>query len=54
MKLSTEIANAHIEYPNIGAGTGDDFEHTSELKPIKYNKAINGPDGEAWKAEIEN
>jgi hypothetical protein len=25
-----------------------------ELKPIKYNEAINGPDGKAWEKEIEN
>jgi hypothetical protein len=25
-----------------------------ELKPMKYKEAINGPDGKAWKKEIEN
>ena len=28
--------------------------HTVKQKPMKYNEAINGPDGEAWKVEIEN
>ena len=50
MKLSTEVSNVYVEYLNVGAGTGGIFEHTSELKPMKYNEAINGPDGEAWNA----
>jgi hypothetical protein len=25
-----------------------------ELKPMKYKKAINGPDGKAWEKKIEN
>ena len=54
MKLSTGVANAYIEYSSVGTGTGGSFEHTSELKPMKHNEAINGPDGEAWKSEIEN
>ena len=52
MKLSTEVSNVYVEYSNV-AGTGGGFEHTSE-KTMKYNKVINGPDGKAWKAEIEN
>ena len=28
--------------------------HTVKQKPMKYNEAINGPDGEAWNAEIEH
>ena len=54
VKLLTEVLNAYVEYSNVGAGTGGRFEHTSELKPMKYNAAINGPDGKAWKAKIEN
>ena len=46
-KLSTEVVNAYIEYPNVGAGTGGGFEHTSELKFMKYKEATNGPDGKA-------
>ena len=54
VKPSTEVANAFIEYSNVGTGTAGSLEHTSELKLMKYNEAINGPDGEAGKAEIEN
>ena len=50
--LSTEVSNTYIEYSNVGAGTNGGFKHTSELKPVKYNEAMNGPDGKAWKAEI--
>ncbi len=32
---------------------GGGFENTVELCPMKYDEAINGPDGEAWKVEIE-
>jgi hypothetical protein len=28
--------------------------NTIELKAMKYNEAINGPDGKAWEKEIEN
>jgi len=53
VKLSTEVSNVYAKYFNVGAGTGEGFEHTSEFKTMKYNKTINGPDGKAWKAEIE-
>ena len=45
VKLSTEVANAYFEYSNVGAGIGGGFEHTSELKPMKYKEANNGPGG---------
>jgi hypothetical protein len=34
-----------MEFTNVGAGIGVRFENTMELKPMKYNEAINGPDG---------
>ena len=54
MNRSTEVLNVYVKYLNVEAGTGGGFEHISDLKPMKYNEAINSPDGEAWKAEIEN
>ena len=39
--------NAYTEFSNVGAGIGGRFENTSELKPMKYKAAINGPDSEA-------
>jgi hypothetical protein len=43
-----------MEFTNIGAGIEEGFENTMELKPMKYEEAINGPDGKAWEKEIEN
>jgi hypothetical protein len=39
---------------NVGAGVGGGFVNTQELQVITYNEAINGHDGERWKAEVEN
>ena len=44
----------YFEAANVGAGVGGGFENTQELRVITYNKAINRPDGEHWKAEVEN
>ena len=48
------VKHDFVEYTNVGAGVGGGFENTAELKPMKYEQAINGPGAEAWKAEIEN
>jgi hypothetical protein len=40
-----EDADDEIEFANVGAGTGGGFENTMEFEPIKYQEAINGPDG---------
>lgn len=44
----------YSEYGNVGAALGGGFENTKELRPMKYDEAISGPDGEAWKIEIDN
>jgi hypothetical protein len=36
-----------MEFANVGAGIGEGFENTVELKPMKYNEVINGPDRKA-------
>ena len=41
------VTNKYIEYATVGAGVGGGFDNTAELKPMKYEKAIQGPDGEA-------
>ncbi len=46
--LETSFDN-HIrysEYSNVGTALGGGFKISKELHPIKYNEAINGPDGE--------
>jgi len=44
----------YFEAANVGAGVGGGFENTQERRVMTYNEAINGPDGEQWKAEVEN
>jgi hypothetical protein len=60
---ATSIANCYqcledtdgkIKFANIGACIGGGLENTMELKPMKYDEAINGPDGKACEKEIEN
>ena len=46
--------NTYMEYQNVGARVGGGFENTAELRLTKYSEAISGPDGEAWKKEIQN
>jgi hypothetical protein len=42
-----EDTDGKIEFANVGAGIGGGFKNTMELKPMKYEEAINGPDGTA-------
>ncbi len=42
------------EFANVGAGIGGGFKNTQELKVMNYKEAVNGPDGEQWKAEVKN
>ena len=46
--------DGEMKFANIGAGIGGGFENTMELKPMKYDEAINGSDGKPWEKEIEN
>ncbi len=54
IKCNNEVASAYVKFSNMGAGLGGGFEDTNSLRPVKYNEAINGPDGKAWKREIKN
>ena len=40
------------EIQAAGAGIGGGFEHTGELKVMKYEEAISGPDRDKWKKAI--
>jgi hypothetical protein len=44
IKCNIEVAGAYDEFSNVGSGLGGGFENTNELKPMKYNEAIHGPD----------
>jgi hypothetical protein len=37
----------------VGAGVGGGFTHTSELKVLKYNEAMAGPDKKEWEKAVE-
>ncbi len=41
------------EFASVDAGVGSGFGNTEELKVMSYKEA-DGPDGEHWKAEVEN
>ena len=43
-----------MELALIGAGVGGGIKHTSELKVLKYMKAVQSPDADEWLKEIEN
>ena len=47
-----EIKNYEVSL--VGAGLGGGFNHNSALHVMKYEEAINGSDGEAWKQEVKN
>jgi hypothetical protein len=42
-----------VEYANVGAATGGGFEHTSELKPMKYKVAMQRGDTSKWKIAVD-
>jgi hypothetical protein len=41
------------EYAAVGAGLGGEFTNTAELRPMKYNKALNGPDHQKWQTSVD-
>jgi hypothetical protein len=49
-----EDTDGKMVFSKVGAGIGEGFENTMELKPMKYNEAINRPDDKTWEKEIEN
>jgi hypothetical protein len=40
------------EYAAVGAGLGGGFTNTAELRPMKYNEALNGPDHQKWQTAV--
>jgi hypothetical protein len=41
------------EYAAVGAGLGGGFMNTAELRPMKYNEALHGPDQKKWETAID-
>ena len=46
--------NLYCELANVGAGVGGGFENTQKLCVMTCQEAINGPDGNCWKEEVDN
>ena len=48
-----KVENLCVEVESaVGACLGGGFTNTLEIKVMKYQEAVNGPDGESWKEEI--
>jgi hypothetical protein len=45
--------NSIVEIAAVGAGEGGGFEHTSELKPMKYKEAMATKDKYKWDQAVE-
>ena len=54
IKQKVEIQSTHLEIGGVGAGVGGGFGNTAELRPMKLDEALNGPDGEKWLKEVDN
>ena len=53
LEVSLEVLNTFAEYANVGAGLGGGFENTKELRVLKYEEALSGPDVEKWAKEFD-
>ena len=49
-----EVEILYLELESVGAGIRGGFTNTNELKVVKYQEAVNGPDEESRKEEIVN
>jgi hypothetical protein len=53
---ATDFGNSDedaYEYAAVGAGLGGGFTNTAELRPMKYNEALHGPDQEKWQTAVD-
>ena len=48
-----EIEFEKKEFCAVGAGIVGGFTHTTELKVLKFDEAVNGPDKKNWYKAIE-
>ena len=51
---NTYMALRSMEMALIGAGVGGGISHTSQLKVLNYRKAMQSPDADEWRKEIQN
>ena len=56
-KYVRELETITKEHPEevacVGAGIGGGFTHTNELKPMKFDEAMSGPDADKWQKAVE-
>ena len=44
-KTVEELSGAYVEYHDVGVRVGGGFENMNDLKPMKYQAAIDDQDG---------
>ena len=54
MSNTIEVEILYLELESVGAGIRGGFTNTNELKVVKYQEVVNGPDEESRKEEIVN
>ena len=53
LKTISELEYAEGEVCAVGAGSTNGFENTNELKVIKYEEAMKGPNRAKWEKAVE-
>ena len=51
--LADATEEEHEEIACVGAGIGDSFEHTTELKPMKHKEAMKTKDKPKWQKAVK-
>ena len=52
-QAGANVISSLFEVVGVGAGTGNEFNSTAELKPMKYKAAMKCDDKELWIQAVE-
>ena len=52
-QAGANVISSLFEVAGVGAGTGNEFSNTAELKPMKYKAAMKCNDKELWEQAVE-
>ena len=52
-QAGANVISSLFEVAGVGAGTGNEFSNTAELKPMKYKAAMKCDDKELWVQAVE-
>ena len=52
-QAGANVISSLFEVAGVGAGTGNEFNNTAELKPMKYKAAMKCDDKELWIQAVE-